>query len=183
MTDLIYGSDEIAETIEWRKRHNMKVPDYYYTRLGRIMDRIDKIEGRDKSWYTRDDTRKVENNEEDKMIKTALGLPKVRVEKFQSFLVLQTEEFRRQFATYIRNQILSNPSHKYFYKTQDWVLLTKDETVALFSKVCKRFDMSMYEVERQVRGLHYDGAKYGCKFNFDGNFGLFQISISKNKKK
>ena len=51
LSDLRYGADEISDAIEWRKIHYSKVPDYYYIRLEKIMDKIDKLEGRDRSWY------------------------------------------------------------------------------------------------------------------------------------
>jgi hypothetical protein len=51
LTDLRYGVDEISEAIECRKMLNMHVLDYYYIRLEKIMDRIDKFEGRTVAWY------------------------------------------------------------------------------------------------------------------------------------
>jgi hypothetical protein len=43
LTDLRDGADEITDVIEWRKRNSLPIPDYYYIRLEKIMDKIDKF--------------------------------------------------------------------------------------------------------------------------------------------
>jgi hypothetical protein len=51
LTDLRYGAEKISEAIEYRKSQNLSIPDYYYIRLEKIMDKIDKFEGRTIAWY------------------------------------------------------------------------------------------------------------------------------------
>jgi hypothetical protein len=41
LTDWRDGTTEISERIEQRKRFGLKVPDYYYTRLSKLMDKIE----------------------------------------------------------------------------------------------------------------------------------------------
>ena len=41
LTDWRNGADEISERIEQRKRLGLKIPDYYYTRLSKLLDKIE----------------------------------------------------------------------------------------------------------------------------------------------
>jgi predicted RNA methylase len=43
LTDLRGGANEITDAIEWRKYNSLPIPDYYYIRLEKIMDKIDKF--------------------------------------------------------------------------------------------------------------------------------------------
>jgi hypothetical protein len=113
-------------------------------------------------------------------------MSKLRCEYYREYEPLQSERFKYQFARYIRRHILSMPHHRRIYDMNDWTCLTKDETKVLFLRLAVRFKMSGTNVERFVRGLHYTTVaqekSFGCRFNFDGNFGLFQLSILKPRK-
>lgn len=98
-----------------------------------------------------------------------------RTEYFNYLRSQDHKEFQRLLAGYIRNQILKSDFHKHMFKTQGWTQLTEEETKQIFAKVSERFGMLYSESERQIRGLIYSG----YKVDFDGNFGLFNLSISR----
>jgi len=164
ISDCTFGINEISEEMKNRSRNSVKIPDYFYTRLKKLLDKRDNLS----------------------IKKYGIKFGNA-CQKYGGHNVYGLDGDKQK--SYITsNGNLSNP-----LEVADWLYkyikrnfgcectYSYENTIKVLKAFSKRYELEYYsDAEKYIKGLSWNGevlAKYNVQF--DTQFGMYQISIEK----